>query len=153
MWKSRVWYMLRNDWKHRLKGSFEIESTACWHRIFWVFIVRSSSFPFIHPTYFESINEKPFGLNNPLLSFATPIPLQMHCVFCFVTWLDYLHCIGDFSLFMQNLLTNTKVVKSRAQRRKTLWLMLKGLNKNGFCFQEKKMRYDAMGKHWDKNIF
>ena len=101
--------MLIKDWRHRLKGSFEIKSIAYWHRIFWVFIVRSSPFLFVHPLYFESINEKSFGLNNPLLSFAILISLQMHYAFCFVTWLDYLHCISDFSLFMQNLLTTREL--------------------------------------------
>ena len=31
--------------------------------------------------------------------------------------------------------------------------MRKGLNNNGFCFQERKMRHDAMGKHRDGSIF
>ena len=39
---------------------------------------------FVHTPYFESINEKSFGLNNPLPSFATSIPLQMCCAFYFV---------------------------------------------------------------------
>ena len=144
--------MLGKDWKHRLKGSFGIESTTCWHRIFRVLIMRYSPSFFVHPLYSDSINGKSSSLNNPLLSFASPISLQMHCAFCFITCLDYCIALVIFSLFIRNLLT-TRKLWSLEHKDEKLCFIHKGLNKNGFRFQGRKMRYNEIDKHRGRNIF
>ena len=68
----------------------------------------------------------------------------MHCTFCFVTWLDYLHCISDFSLFMRNLLTTQELWGMEHKDEKPCVSCVKAWTIMVFCFQEWKMRYDAM---------
>ena len=130
-------------------------SSTVWVRRNWMgSSVHCVVFP-LYTSLWINKSKKSFDLNNPLLSFAIPVlvPLQMHCVFCFVTSLDYLHCIGDFSLFMWNFLTTQELWSLEHKDEKLSVSYVKVWTKNGFCFQEWKIRYDATSEHRDGNIF
>ena len=59
---------------------------------------------YTHLTLNQWIKESFFVLNNPL-PFSQNLSLLNASCSCFITWLDHLHCISDFSLFMWNSLT------------------------------------------------
>ena len=98
---------------------------------------------FVHPSYLESINKKnPFCSQKPIAIFANPTFKCVMCLFYYMIRLFALH--WWFFIIYAKFIDNTRVVKSKAQRWKTMCFLRKDLNKEWFLFprMENKIRCD-----------